>query len=69
MDNLVSQLSDVNLSQYRKIENIWAKAIREGKKVSVNIDIIYEGDSLRPSEFVIQYEIDGIFFERTINNN
>jgi hypothetical protein len=31
-DNLVSQLSDVNLSQYRKIENIWAKAIREGKR-------------------------------------
>jgi len=68
LDNLVSQLSDVNLSQYRKIENIWAKAIREGKKVSVNVDIIYEGDSLRPTRFIIEYMIDGAKYTKFIDN-
>ena len=31
LDNLVSQLENVNLSSYKKIENQWAKAISEGK--------------------------------------
>ena len=31
LDNLVSQASNVNLSQYKKIENQWAKAIEEKK--------------------------------------
>lgn len=31
LDNIVSQSKDVNLSQYKKIENQWAKAISEGK--------------------------------------
>ena len=29
---LAVQSKDVNLSQYKKIENQWAKAISEGKK-------------------------------------
>lgn len=32
LDNIVSQSKDVNLSQYKKIENQWAKAISKGKK-------------------------------------
>ncbi|MFC3932569.1 DNA/RNA non-specific endonuclease [Streptococcus dentapri] len=40
-DNLVSQLSDVNLSSYKKIENQWAKAVKEGKKVTVDVNINY----------------------------
>ena len=32
LDNIVSPSKDVNLSQYKKIENQWAKAISEGKK-------------------------------------
>ncbi|USK52404.1 DNA/RNA non-specific endonuclease [Bacillus sp. CMF12] len=59
LDNLVSQSSSVNLSKYKKFENQWAKAIEEGKDVSVNVKINYEGNSLRPSSFDIEYEIDG----------
>ena len=59
LDNLVSQSSSVNLSKYKKLENQWAKAIEEGKDVSVNVKINYEGNSLRPSSFDIDYEIDG----------
>src|SRR5690625_5064047 len=43
LDNLVSQSSNVNLSKYKKLENQWATAIKEGKKVSVNVKINYEG--------------------------
>ncbi|MGL5150829.1 MAG: DNA/RNA non-specific endonuclease [Clostridium sp.] len=68
LDNLVSQSSNVNLSQYKKIENQWATAIKEGKQVKVNVEIKYDGDGLRPSEFNVQYEIDGKYFERDILN-
>ncbi len=43
INNLVSQLSDVNLKQYMKIEEIWAVALKETppKKVTVDVDIIF----------------------------
>lgn len=68
LDNLVSQASNVNLSQYKKIENQWAKAIEEGKNVKVNVEVKYDGDSLRPSKFNVQYEIDGEVFSKNILN-
>ncbi|GAA0110428.1 hypothetical protein UT300015_35250 [Clostridium tertium] len=68
MDNLVSQASNVNLSQYKKIENEWATAIKQGKQVKVNVEIKYDGDGLRPSKFNIKYTIDGKPFSRNILN-
>ena len=67
-DNIVSQSQNVNLSQYKKIENQWAKAISEGKEVTVNIDIKYDGDGFRPIEFNVEYTIDGDFFSQSILN-
>ena len=68
LDNLVSQSSNVNLSQYKKIENQWANALKEGKQVKVKVEVEYAGDSLRPSKFNIKYEIDGDQFIRSIIN-
>ena len=68
IDNLVSQSSDVNLSQYKRIENKWAKAIEEGKNVKNKVEVKYEGDSLRPSEFIVEYEIDGKYYDESIIN-
>ena len=68
LDNIVSQSQNVNLSQYKKIENQWAKAISEGKEVTVNIDIKYDGDGFRPIEFNVEYTIDGDFFSQSILN-
>ncbi|WP_247900586.1 DNA/RNA non-specific endonuclease [Paenibacillus pabuli] len=68
IDNLVSQLSNVNLSQYKKIENQWANAIKEGKKVKVNVEVKYDGDSTSPSKFNVQYEIDREAFSKSILN-
>ncbi|NRR23880.1 DNA/RNA non-specific endonuclease [Brevibacillus sp. MS2.2] len=61
IDNLVSQSSKVNLSTYKKIENEWARALKENppKQVSVDVKVNYEGDSLRPSSFNVSYIIDG----------
>lgn len=68
IDNLVSQASNVNLSQYKIIENEWANAIDTGKKVSTNVTINYDADRLRPKEFLIKYTIDGKPYLRKILN-
>jgi len=59
LDNLVSQLSKVNQSEYRAMEIKWAKAIRAGKKVQVRVDIGYIEGSTRPAFFKIKYMING----------
>ncbi|MFU2016742.1 T7SS effector LXG polymorphic toxin [Peribacillus butanolivorans] len=70
IDNLVSQLSDVNLKQYKKIEGIWAAALKETppKKVTVDVDIIYSGNDMRPEKFKVRYTIDGEFGSANLKN-
>lgn len=68
LDNLVSQSSSVNLSKYKKLENQWATAIKEGKKVSVNVKVNYEGTGLRPTSFEIKYNIDGAIKKVRLKN-
>ncbi|WP_434778816.1 DNA/RNA non-specific endonuclease [Neisseria sp. Ec49-e6-T10] len=69
LDNLVSQLDKVNLSEYKTIENEWAEALKTGKEVSVSVKVNYDGDNLRPSSFDIEYIIDGDFKGRQILND
>jgi yeeF1 len=72
LDNLVSQAEDVNLKEYRRIERDWADALKSDppKKVEVDIKINYEGTSMRPSSFEVNYKIDGIeYFEEIPNIN
>ncbi|EDK4069719.1 type IV secretion protein Rhs, partial [Listeria monocytogenes] len=59
LDNLVSQLTNVNKSQYRKLEIEWANALKEGKSVTVNVKMNYAADGVRPVSFDITYSIDG----------
>ena len=68
LDNLVSQASEVNLSEFKKIENQWTKAIEQGKKVDLEIKIKYDGDGLRPSAFEINYKIGDEKFNKLIMN-
>lgn len=68
LDNIVSQSKNVNLSKYKKIENEWEKAIKEGKKVTVNVNVKYAGDGLRPTEFIVEYTIDGKYYSKKIMN-
>ncbi|MEC2159698.1 T7SS effector LXG polymorphic toxin [Virgibacillus halodenitrificans] len=68
LDNLVSQSSNINLSQYKKLENLWANAIKDGKQVNVNVKVEYSGNSSRPLSFNVQYEIDGERFIKDLLN-
>ncbi|WP_255266675.1 DNA/RNA non-specific endonuclease [Bacillus cereus] len=70
IDNLVSQLSDVNLKEYKKIEEEWAKALKAEppKEVTVDVEIIYSGNDMRPKEFIFNYTIDGELGSKVIEN-
>jgi hypothetical protein len=53
------------------MEKDWANALKEvpPKKVSVKIFPSYQGDSIRPTKFRIEYQIEGEELERlTIKN-
>ena len=68
LDNLVSQAQKVNLSEYRILENAWAKALEEGKTVNVNIQLHYETGGSRPTSFDVAYITDNILYFKNITN-
>jgi len=59
LDNLVSQTSKINLSEFKKVENSWAEALSKNQKVTVDIEIKYNGTDVRPTEFRVRWTIDG----------
>lgn len=59
LDNIVSQSASTNTGPYKRLENEWAKAIKNGKNVSVKITPNYSGASSRPNSFTIEQVIDG----------
>ncbi|MRN53044.1 hypothetical protein GJB61_08550 [Paenibacillus sp. LC-T2] len=73
IDNLVAQNSRINRSggQWYKMETEWAKALKEipPRIVSVRIEPLYSGNSIRPDSFEVVYEIEGKgIFEKIIKN-
>lgn len=58
-ENLVPMRRTINRGDYKRMENEIAKALQEGKNVSIHIDIEYDGDSSRPSKIRAEYTIDG----------
>ncbi len=74
LDNIVSQLRNVNLSQYKKLENLWARSLdpyQTGgpKDVSVDVQINTDPATGRPTSFVVRYTIDGERFPPEIIKN
>ncbi len=59
-DNLASQAKDVNLKEYRRIERDWEAALKSNhqRKLEVDVKINYEGSSMRPTSFEVNYKID-----------
>ena len=70
IDNLVPQNSSINRAggEWYKMEKRWADALKEGSSVNVNITPIYEGGSVRPSVFKVDYWIDGEKISKKIIN-
>ena len=67
IDNLVPMNSKINQNRigdgrWYKMEKEWADKLNESPpvKVDVQIQVIYEGDSQRPKEFIITYSYDNI---------
>ena len=58
-ENLVPMRRTINRGDYKRMENEIAKALQEGKEVSIHIDIEYDGDSSRPSKIRAEYTFDG----------
>nr|WP_275887069.1 DNA/RNA non-specific endonuclease [Bacillus sp. H1a] len=63
IDNLVAQNKQINRSGegWYNMEKEWADALGGTplKKVSVKIEPVYSGQSLRPNSFFVEYQIQG----------
>ncbi len=68
VDNIVAMIGNVNTSAYKKLENMWADAVKAKQKVVVDISPKYKGDSLRPDSFRIKYSIDGVKAKAVVKN-
>jgi len=72
IDNIVPQNWKVNRSggEWYNMEKEWANALKETppKNVSVKINPIYKGNSMRPTEIKVRYKIGNEMTTRTIPN-
>ena len=56
--NYIPQNAKLNNGEWRAMENEWKKELRAGKKVEVEIQIIYDGDiNKRPKRFLVEYKV------------
>lgn len=68
LGNLAAMDKSLNRGDYKQLETELSKAVKDGKNVYVKTDIKYEGDSHRPSAFIVTYTIDGEQRTRIFNN-
>lgn len=72
-ENLVPMRGTINQGDYKKMELEIKKALEEGKKVSIHIDLEYKGESSRPTKIIATYMIDGekrqILFDNEENSS
>ena len=68
IDNLVSMKESINLGTFKILENKWAKALNEKKRVSVWIRIKYTKNSKRPNKFEVKYKINSKVEKAEIKN-
>jgi hypothetical protein len=66
--NHFAQERNFNRGAYRTIEDQWAKALRAGKRVFVDIVPQYEGLSRRPYSLNVVWYVDGERFSESFPN-
>ncbi|MCA6064819.1 DNA/RNA non-specific endonuclease, partial [Thalassolituus marinus] len=66
--NYAPMNSNLNRGAWKSMENTWAKALEEGKEVTVDIKPVYEAGSKRPTKFVARYTIDGQPYKSIFKN-
>lgn len=60
--------SSLNQGQWNSMEKTWADALKDGKKVSVDIRPTYVGDGARPTSFMVEYKVDNVQYKVTFKN-
>jgi len=68
INNLVPQNANLNRGAWKRMENGWAEAIRQGKSVRVTIELVFDGDGIRPTAFKVTQVIDGKNKHLTFHN-
>lgn len=58
MANIVPMKKELNRGEYKKMEEEWNAALKEGKKVRVTGKLIYKDTTKRPSKLKVTYTID-----------
>ena len=66
--NYVPQSAKLNNGQWRAMERTWQEALTEGKKVDINIEVVYNQNSKRPESFNITYYINGKLNTKQFDN-
>ena len=56
---------NLNRGEWKKMENEWARRAANGEK----IEIVYDGDGVRPSKFVVHEVFDGVPQQKKVFNN
>ena len=59
LENLVPMDEKLNKGDFAKLENTLADAVKDGADVRMKVEPVYEGESMRPTEFRVSYNIDG----------
>ena len=67
--NYVPQTAKLNNCEWKSMEKKWKDALSEGKKVEVDIQIIYDSNSKRPKRFLVEYKISNEPTVQMIFNN
>lgn len=67
--NLVPMDGNLNKGAWKKMENTWANALKDGKQVNVKVEPSYSGSNVRPDSFTVTYQIDNERPVREIFNN
>ncbi|MFQ2298730.1 hemagglutinin repeat-containing protein [Aeromonas dhakensis] len=57
--NLLPMNANLNKGAWKKMENIWAKALNEGQSVKIDIRPSYISDGTRPDKFKVVYSMGG----------
>lgn len=66
--NHFAQNANFNRGGYRVMEDSWARELRAGHKVFVDIEPLYEGTSQRPYQLVVTWYVDGRRFFKEFPN-
>lgn len=66
--NHFAQNRNFNRGAYRTLEETWAKELKAGKHVSVDITASYQGNSRRPYKLFVRWTINGYTRNRNFKN-